>query len=224
MSKNVRLGAAVLLVVAAPALAGCPSPNSYATPRTTPAGELSHTIAAEGVGVVTSGDNVFIPTIPTYQLRIGVVDSADIGVRVSNLSTFGAEVKWNPIRGPFDLALAPGFQAGYIGISDVNAFIGYTNVPLILGVNVNEWFSVVPTAGVSFVFASVDDASSTDAASTGSGVLGRGGLGFNFRVSKDFAIHPEVTALLNPDQDGVFFSYGVGFNLGALPNFDDMKQ
>jgi hypothetical protein len=48
-----------LVVLMASALLGCPSPNSYATPRTVDPGRVAHSIALEGIGVAAtvSGDD-----------------------------------------------------------------------------------------------------------------------------------------------------------------------
>lgn len=215
-SRSLLVFFALLFV---PALAGCPSPNTYATPRTVATGKIAHTVAAEGVGAVVEDVTAFLPTLPTYQIRTGLTDSVDVGGRISNASSFGADIKWNPVRGDFDLALAPGFQVARLSRGDVSGAIGYVNLPLILGFNPTEWFSLVPTVGATMAFSSAEDLSTNDAAITGTGFLLRTGVGANFRVSEGFAIQPEITGLINPDTGGLFLSYGVGFNFGDLPVF-----
>ena len=76
-----------LLGVAALVCTGCPNPNTYGTPRTTPSGKLSHSIAVEAVGISATdgatGEEVSAtaPTLPTYTLRIGLADQLDMGIR-----------------------------------------------------------------------------------------------------------------------------------------------
>jgi hypothetical protein len=216
---------------------GCPNPNTYGTPRTTPVGRVQHTVAAEGIsyklqdtpadgGETATGT---FPTFPTYQLRVGVADRVDIGARISNLSSVGADVKWNFVRSEsFDLAIVPGFQVFHLSGSSAGTTSGYTqfygNVPLVFGINLAESVSIVPTAGVTYGYNSATAVSDdSSAAASIDGMILRAGLGFNFRVSPKFAMHPEVTMLqfLNGDNDPQvrLFIFGLGFNFGNLPVF-----
>ena len=63
---------ALVGAVAALALMGCPSPSIYGTARTIPRGQIQQTVAVEGLGATTSGASGFVPTLPTYQFRIGL--------------------------------------------------------------------------------------------------------------------------------------------------------
>lgn len=230
-SRVSALGALALLAT------GCPNPNTYGTPRTTPAGRVQHTVAAEGIsykvqdsaqqgGETATGT---FPTFPTYQLRVGVHDRVDIGARINNLSSVGADVKWNFLRSEsFDMAVVPGFQVFHISGSSAGTTSGYTqfygNLPLVLGVNLADSVSLVPTAGVTYGYNSAtavtDDSS---AAASIDGLILRAGLGFNFRISPKFAMQPEVTMLqfLNDDNEGKvrLFIFGLGFNFGSLPKY-----
>lgn len=216
---------------------GCPNPNTYGTPRTTPVGKISHTIAAEGfrysVDTTRNGgrtDTGTLPNAPSYQLRVGVLDTLDVGARISNLTSFGADVKWNFIKGDvFDMAFDPGFQVFHLGASSNDATSSYTqfygHVPLIFGINVAESVSIVPTAGVTYGYSSLSGSSGdgTSAAASIDGLMVRAGLGFNFRVSPKFALHPEATYLkyLNKDNDPPisWVIFGLGFNFGNLPQY-----
>lgn len=239
---GIRLGA---IGVAAALCTGCPNPQTYGTPRTTPVGKVQHTMAAEGFGfnikypdvkaadgttITRPSDSGTLPNLPTYQLRVGVADTVDVGVRVANMTSLGADVKWNFIKGDtFDMAAVPGFQVFHIGSSGGGATAGYTqfyaHLPLVFGINVSDAVTIVPTAGVTYGVNSAtvvsDDGSS--AASSVDGLMLRGGLGFNFRVSPKFAIQPEITMLkfLNKAEDAsvTLFLFGVGFNFGALPEY-----
>lgn len=92
-------GAAVGLTAAALALTGCPSMNTYTTARTIPQGTIQHMVALEGLGGSVRGVTAVVPTLPTYQLRYGLTDRIDIAGRISNLTSVGADVKFNLLRG-----------------------------------------------------------------------------------------------------------------------------
>lgn len=59
----------------------------------------------------------------------------DIGAHVHNLSSFGVDLKVNPVRGVFDLAVDPGLQYFYVGSDDVSVHVLYLHAPVMLGVN-----------------------------------------------------------------------------------------
>src|SRR5215207_1572927 len=96
---GIRLG---VLVGGAALCTGCPNPNTYGTPRTTPVGKVQHTVAAEGMSYnIEQGgrtDSGTFPNLPSYQLRVGVADTVDIGARITNLTSVGADVKWNFLK------------------------------------------------------------------------------------------------------------------------------
>ncbi|MEO6576151.1 MAG: outer membrane beta-barrel protein [Polyangiaceae bacterium] len=219
-------------------LSGCPSPNSYGTPRTVESGKVAHTVALEAIGVsyknpvvaqngtvTTESKTVFLPTLPTYQLRLGVADNVDLGFRVSNLSSLGADGKFNFLKSKsFDLALDPGFQ--WMNILGLNLF--YFHLPLLAGINFSKSVSLVLSPGVLYALAAgtYNNTSSGNSASTGyaaGGFLGRMGVGLNIRFSKGFAMQPEFTVMhAFNDLASNVFSAGLGFNFGNLPNFDDV--
>jgi hypothetical protein len=225
------LGALALLCT------GCPNPNTYGTPRTTPVGKVQHTVAAEGVRFAVDNtknggenDSATLPNVPTYQLRVGVLDTLDIGARLANLTSLGVDVKWNFIKSEaFDLAFDPGFQIFHLSTSSNNSTGSYTqmygHVPLIFGINVADSVSIVPTAGITYgsSSATANNGDGASAAASIDGLMFRGGLGFNFRVSPKFAIHPEVTYLkyLNKTEDPSisWVIFGLGFNFGNLPQY-----
>jgi hypothetical protein len=246
---GIRLGA---IGVAAALCTGCPNPQIYGTPRTTPVGKVQHTVAVEGFGfnikyptpATTPGnpppptrqsDSGTLPNLPTYQLRVGVADTVDIGVRISNLTSVGADVKWNFIKGDtFDMAAVPGFQVFHISASGGGEVSGYTqfyaNLPLVFGINVSDAVTIVPTAGITYGAnsASVVSDDSNSAASSVDGIMLRGGLGFNFRISPKFAMQPELTVLkfMNKSEDPsvLLYLFGLGFNFGALPEYGSKEE
>ena len=227
---GIRLG---LIVGAAAVCTGCPNPNTYGTPRTTPVGRVQHTVAAEGFGASfeqplgngqTRSDGGTLPNFPSYQLRIGVADTVDVGVKILNMTSVGADVKWNFIKGDtFDMAAVPGFQVFHFSTNDVGFTQFYGNLPLLFGINVSDSVTIVPAAGVTYSLSSgsADNNDGNSAAFSEGGLWLRGGLGFNFRVSPKFAMHPEITFLKNLPGDGetdaLLYIFGLGFNFGALP-------
>jgi hypothetical protein len=236
-SFGIRLGA---IGVSAALCTGCPNPNTYGTPRTTPAGRVQHTIAAEGFGAswdekvrVPNADgstsetevseSATLPNFPSYQIRIGVADEVDVGVKVLNMSSIGADVKWNFIKSDtFDMAAVPGFQVFHFSVNDNGYTQFYGNLPLLFGINVGDSVTLVPSAGVTYAFGSATvDSDSNSAAYSSGGLWLRGGIGFNFRISPKFAMHPEITFLKNiPDDNDVsalLYIFGLGFNFGSLP-------
>jgi hypothetical protein len=231
---GIRLG---VLVGGAALCTGCPNPNTYGTPRTTPAGRVQHTLAVEGIGLKfdqpvarsdgstgTRSDGATLPNLPSYQLRVGVADEVDIGVKVLNMSAIGADVKWNFIKGDtFDMAAVPGFQVLHYSVNNAGFTQFYGNLPLLFGINVSDAVTIVPSAGVTYSLSSgsASDNDGNSAAFSEGGLWLRGGIGFNFRISPKFAMHPEITFLKNlPDEneiDALLYTFGLGFNFGALP-------
>jgi hypothetical protein len=206
---------------------GCPSPSIYGTARTIPQGTIQHTLAAEVIGAGVSGHTVVFPTAPTYQLRIGVADNVDLGLRLGNLTMPGLDVKINLLRGAFDLAIDPGIQGMFIATSDEGVGFMYLNLPAVLGFNLSRNFSLIATPGFAYAvaFGSTTSSTSSTSATTynGSGFIPRLGLGANIRVSNTFALQPEFTGYYNVDNSAVIFTFGLGFLFGAQPDFSDIQ-
>lgn len=223
-------------------LPGCPNPNLYSTPRTVSPGRFSHTVALEGFGYVGEEEipddpktpaneahlerrSGYTPSLPSYLFRYGLTDNLDIGLHLHNVSSLGLDFKWNPVRGIFDFALDPAFQ--YFTIAgttnqkqNITGHVFYFHAPILLGINPSEWFSIVMTPGMSYGL-KTGQLAGEDTASTTRGALFRGGLGFQFRVWDNFAVHPEVTVLKALEGPGISFSTGIGFNFGSIPGFED---
>lgn len=241
-SHPYRSGAFAAIVFISLGLWGCPNPNLYSTPRTVSPGRFSHTVALEGYGYI--GDEQipddpntpvnearkerrksYLPSLPSYLFRYGLLDNVDIGLHLHNVSSLGLDLKWNPVRGLFDLALDPAFQ--YFAIAgttnqkeNIVGHLFYFHAPILLGINPSEWFSIVLTPGVSYGL-KAGSLAGEDTASTTLGAMFRGGIGFQFRVWDNFAVHPEVTVLKSFEGPGTSFSTGIGFNFGSIPGFGD---
>jgi hypothetical protein len=218
---------------------GCPNPNTYATPRTTPAGRVSHTIALEGVNISgdiqvenvatrtteTKRESVTFPAFPSYALRVGVASRVDLAFKLTNLTMLGLDIKWNFVRTRyFDVAIAPGAQGA---ISNAG-YLAYLHGPLLLGVNASESVSLVASPGVTYLTTGVNSNASTLDTFTQSALFGRLGLGINLRVSPSFALQPEVTGLQSFAAGQVrFITFGLGFNFSNLPRYgpdEDLEE
>src|SRR6185312_760317 len=86
--------------------------------------------------------------------------------------------------------------------------------------------SLVLAPGITWGFVSGTATSTnngTDQASATTGAIGRFGLGVDFRLTPGFALHPEITFLRGLGTDNtLIYMAGLGFNFGAMPNYDDV--
>ncbi|HEY3498444.1 MAG TPA: hypothetical protein VGK73_27310 [Polyangiaceae bacterium] len=176
-------------------------------------------MSIETIGVFNSGESVVLPAPPSYTARIGLSDSSEIGLHFSHMTSLGADFKWNPIKGEvFDLALDPGGNVGFIASSAGSAFLYYAQLPVLLDFNFSESVTMVLSPGMGIYGAT--GGTNADFAYSDTAPLFRGGVGFDFRTSKKFAVHPEVSILI-PFKEGygTIFLGGIGFNFGTLPDF-----
>jgi len=220
------LVAALAWVVISAALCGCPSPNTYGVPRTVPPGEVAHAIAVEGGALLREqrSDSAW-PSPLVYQLRLGVHEQVDVGARVGTNASFGLDAKWNFYRTrQLDLAAALGtnISAGAVHGSGLIPML-YGHLPLLVGLNVSERVSVIASPGLMSMTAPEDG---FVASPQPFAPFFRAGLGVDFRVSRSFAILPEMTfaRTMAPLEDGTasthltFFVAGVAARFGQLPN------
>ncbi len=228
-----------MLFVGALALSGCPDPETLGTPRTIPRGQIAHTVALTAIGSrdngAFGGTSAFSPSLPTYMFRLGLADRVDVGLRLSRLTSLGADAKINFLRGPLDLALDPGFAwfGSFPASESLSAgggvfprtcgtpkFSGCPShfmfhLPLIVGINITRYFSIVPAGGLSSMSITGRDLDRAFIA------YGRAGLGFDFRIRQIFALHPEFTLLQPIGGDSTaFVTASLGFSFGAPPDFD----
>ncbi len=210
------------------ALAGCTSPNTYATARTVAPGSVTHSLAFEGVGYTGSQGTGALPVLPTYALRAGIVDRVDLGLRVGSLTELGADVKVNVLRGDFDVAIAPGaecfleweYNPAQTRRSGAQA---YFHLPLILSYNVSKELSLVGVPGFTYVtgLPVSNDFVRTQVFGGGASVA-RLGVGIDYRYRKNRAIHPEITVLQSMSSSAAVVVFGVGFAFGGIPDYSDV--
>ena len=147
------------------------------------------------------------------------------------MSSLGTDVKWNPFKSSgIDLAIDPAFQIFELtlneGTGNETLRVAYLHVPLLVGLNISRTVSLVLAPGVTWGFVSGSVASSssgTDRASATTGAIGRFGIGADFRLMPGFALHPEITCFRGLGTDNtIIYMAGIGFNFGAMPNYDDV--
>jgi hypothetical protein len=220
---------------------GCLNVSRYGTPRTTPVGEVQHSLSGELIGFrgaargayrqnPVPGDYPYYyssesgiaadntPTLPSYGLRVGVTERIDFGLRLPSFAAIDLDLKWNFARSAWlDAALEPGVAATYYR----EGHFLFTS-PLVLGINPSPDFSIVPAFGLAYssdADGSVSGDSIERLARVEAGYI-QAGLGLDFRFA-DFSVHPEMSTLRSfvaaGDADISWYTFGIGFGWGARP-------
>jgi hypothetical protein len=236
-SRVVVLGGALVC------LSGCPNPNAYTVPRTLDPGDVQILFAAEAYGFTdkvttssttgtsTSRVSGATPLFPTIGIRYGLIEGLDVGARIENFETLAGDLKIRLMRGRFDVAVDPGLQA-LVQVatrpdgSTRNSGLFYLHTPLLLGWNVNDETTIVASPGLAYSIATAPftTGNSTEHAGAQTEVLARLGLGIDVRTSDTVSIHPEVTCMRGfTSQESFLCVAGLGLNVGAQPNYDDMS-
>ena len=182
---------------------------------------------ASGNLVKTKVSSVW-PMAPTFGARIGVAEGLEIGLRAPNLEPLAADAKICLHKGRLDVALDPGLQL-YYGSANGNGFAAvYLHAPLLFGINLSERVSLVLSPGLVYAgnTASGVVPSGVTGSSAAEGFMARLGAGFDFRVDRKLAIHPEVTLVrqFTGSEDLLLCVGGIGFNFGAQPDYSDLAS
>ncbi|WP_373048335.1 hypothetical protein [Vulgatibacter sp.] len=206
----------------------CGTASRYGTPRTLAPGETT-TVATLDVtpGVEFNGTDGIAP-LPRLGARHGLTDTLEIGGSITGLPPLvgeaGLDLKWNFHRSPgLDLALAPAVGALLVAnfddeddwdedddATEVDAALFHATLPLLAGINVARWATVVPHAGLG-LFTSRE----------ATGPYASVGVGLQFRPSATFAIQPGVEILRRLDGDeATLASVSLGLFFGPQPRFD----
>src|SRR5262249_9784942 len=145
-------------------------------------------VPGSGVPAQEKTESITLPMFPTYQLRVGLADRVDLGVRIANLSSLGADVKWNFVKSEsVDLAVDPGLQTIYFssssGGTSASIFILHGHLPLLAGFNFGESATLVLSGGLAFSYVggTVSSTDTRDSANSAGGVGARAGVGMDFR-------------------------------------------
>jgi len=213
------------------ASAGCTSPNTYATARTLAQGDITSSVALEGVGYHGSQGSGAVPVMPTYVFRVGVIDHVDVGARIGSLTEVGADVKVNFLKGQLDLAVAPGaesfiewhYQSHGGDPPRRTGARAFFHFPLIASYNVSKELSIVAVPGATYVLGNKVSADFVRTMPFDGGTIApRLGLGLDWRYHERRAIHPEITVIQSFQASQTVIVLGVGFTFGSLPSFADL--
>ncbi|MBL8680094.1 MAG: hypothetical protein JNK05_13045 [Myxococcales bacterium] len=217
-----RAWRALIVCVACSAVSACASPNLYATARALRRGQVQHTVALEGVGAVYP-EAAYLPSLPTYQLRVGVAERTDIGVRIANATSLGVDARVELVRGAVDVAVVPGLQGTYVPFSGGPPGLLYGHVPIVVALHPSDRATLVLTGGVTWGVTLGRAAVHSNTVSmpvardaTDSGVALRVGVALAARVHPRLRLFPEVTALVTPETGRTTLTTGFGFQWGAL--------
>lgn len=217
-----RIRAALALSFAACSLAACASPNLYATARALRPGQVQHTVALEGVAAVHP-EAAILPSLPTYQLRVGIARGADVGVRIANGTSVGVDTRVELARGAVDVAVVPGLQGTYLPFSSGPPTILYGHVPVVVAVHPSPRIDVLFSGGVTWGATLGRAVIHTDTVqapiarnATDAGASLRLGVGLAARVHPRLRLFPEVTALVAPETGRTTLTAGFGFQWGAI--------
>src|SRR5580704_1525503 len=238
-----RVGLAIASAELVFLLAGCPHPNLYTTPRTLDPGQVQWQLAAEVIGVDysarygstdASGNLIKTkvssawPMFPTFGARVGVVEGLEIGLRAPNLEPLAGDAKIRLLKGPLDVALDPGLELYYGSANGSGFAVVYLHAPVLFGINLSEKVSLVLSPGLVYADNTASGVVSSGVAgsSTAEGFMARLGAGFDFRVNRKLAIHPEVTLVrqFTGSQDLLLCVGGIGFHFGAQPDYSDLAR
>jgi hypothetical protein len=215
------------------ALAGCPSLSTLQTPRTVPQGQARFGFGLEGVGIKTAsrtsnGTNVPATsvTLPQFEFstRYGLSDNLDIG---GKLYLFGAELglKYQPLRGDLDLAIAP--AASYLSLSDSSSdgsgnsssssiSVTYLHLPLLFGLNLNDNFTLSFGPKLLYAIVSGTASSNSDTASATTRGLWVGGyVSIPIKVGQAFWIAPELNVYRPLNEDAFIYQGGLALLFGG---------
>lgn len=198
----------------------CSLPRAYQSPRTTPPGRLSHSLAFElGQGFFEKRQREQEPLIApegqnpaVYSLRVGLAERWEASGSIGSL-LLASEVKWNFLRSErFDAALAP--RAQYF---EPLVFDGSTrplvtlSVPAPLALNVNREVSVVGSPLIAY-----------GASGSERGLLAGAGLDLQLRSSSRLAVQPGVTAYRRLSSGETRLQFGIAVGWGRMPFYGDV--
>jgi hypothetical protein len=189
--------------------------------------------------IVQGNVSEIAPMVPSFGVRVGVAEGFEVGLRIPNLDSLAVDFKIRLLEGRFDVALDPGIQGFYTGYPDPGSppfGVFYLQAPVLLAINVSEDLSLVLSPGFAYELTTATETcgcgpdnvgtfTAVWGAATASGPMARLGAGFDFRITKTFAIHPELTFMQEfGDEKLQLWVAGIGFNMGAQPDYSDLAQ
>lgn len=204
---------------------GCGSPQQFATARTVTPGDIEAGFAAE----MQTRDGTLTPApAPVALLRVGVAGRVDVGARLG-LSQAGVDARAAVVESPSaDVTLTAG--VGYLSVAHVGfddevssrrhpSTAWFAPVAVTLGGANSASFTPLVTIGATGAQAT-EDLENEPVAADGkfrtkqtTRVAPRVTVGARVRVSRGFAVQPEITFTENPFGDTAVY-LGLGF-IGA---------
>lgn len=211
----------------------CGVPRPYSTPRTTPAGKISHSFAQQ------LGDTAFdlsqprdelaapdgYPGPATYTMRVGLSDRWDAAATMA-LLLVGGELKYNFVRSRFvDAAVAP--RAQYYQPLRMHGMSRLTtlSLPVPLGINVTRRLTFVAEPALTYADAHTPSSRDVETeelkpAQDEQGFVGSFGTDLSVRLTPRIALQPGFTLFRPLAREDYRWQIGIGFNFGALPAMD----
>lgn len=220
---------AVVVLTVAVASTGCIS--TLTPPRTVPAGKTRVYLLVEGGG----SHRKYLA--PRPMLRHGLTRRVDEGLQFAFFMA-GADLKWNAVRGPVDVALDPGVTSWFgpsvrneppvvLSSSSADASGGSekrdgmsigVGAPLLLGFNVVSHVSLIALGGSNLLLRKGESPH----------VLYRAGAGVHWHSRWRFAMQMEIDALYDvprgaaAERPAPIFIGGIGLVFGHESEYDDV--
>ncbi len=196
-------------------LTACPSFTTMHTARPIEPGTNEIGINAVAIGILPEeGPGATLPNVE-FQLRHGINENMDFGVKYSFPLTITADLNFAIINtGDFALSLDPQISPIYFKAGDVAFFLMYAYLPVIVDVITTDTFVLSVNAKGGLTYGSIsgeDQASDNDFAVSGVSYQVGGGVGFKIMLGESFALMPEGSLLYTIDGGGILWSGALGF-------------
>jgi len=216
--------------------AACSVPRAYQSPRTTPRGLISHSLAVEAGQGFFEQDEREEETLTapeghnpaTYTIRVGLAERWE-AAGSAGLGLWASEVKWNFLRTvPIDAAVAPRAQYYEPLVFDGEPRTLLTlSLPAPVGFNVSREFSIIATPALAYAAGRRPGTTDEDTTTTAPTMMERALVGalavdLQLRPHSRLAFQPGVTMLRRFDNGEVRWQVGVAFNFGRLPFYGDV--
>jgi hypothetical protein len=214
----------------------CSVPRAYQSPRTTPPGQISHSLAfdvgqgffeedrrEEEILIAPEGQN---PAV--YTMRVGLAERWEVAGSLGTL-LLATELKWNFLRSPsWDAALAP--RAQYY---EPLAFSGDTrtlltlSLPVPIAFNVSREVSFIASPALAYAAGQTpgerdEEFGPRSPARGDHGLVAAAALDVQLRATSRLAFQPGVTVYRRLPQRELRWQLGVAFGWGRMPFYGDV--
>lgn len=192
----------VFLTICSLMLSGCYAYSSFQTAKTVEKGKWQGTASYSSNYSLQNGDGNFVNGTYEAQLRTGLSEKSDIGLRYAYLdfddaNLISIEPKLALIPGKFSVVAPLGMYFGS-AISENESI--HLSPGFIATYPFNKNFDASVGSRYMIFFSDSDNLLAVNF-----------GLGLSTNLDK-WAIRPEVGYLFNPGNDGYYFQYGVGLS------------